>query len=177
MYQGPDSSVEISRQDAGIDSSSYFPSRELCYQLATVNILPQRPWALLARKVMIHSPVSFFFKVCALSLWKTWRFKHPDGLRGKGQMDISLKYTTNGSNILCSRVTNRKVVSQSSSEHRWQSQIAWVWTLALPFIMLELEQNLFSCSKFLFFSFEKWRPTDFKGFWELNGIIHEGLAG
>lgn len=43
MYQGPDSSVGVSGQDVGIDSSSYLPSRELCYQLATVNILPQRP--------------------------------------------------------------------------------------------------------------------------------------
>lgn len=43
MYQGPDSSVGVSGQDVGIDSSSYLPNRELCYQLATVNILPQRP--------------------------------------------------------------------------------------------------------------------------------------
>lgn len=27
----------------------------------------------------------------ALALWKTCRFKHPEGLRGRGQMDISLK--------------------------------------------------------------------------------------
>lgn len=148
MYQGPDSCVGVSGQDVGIDSSSYLPSRELCYQLATVNILPQRPWALLAREVMIHSPASSFFKV--LSLWETWRFKHPEGLRGKGQMDISLKYNTTGSNILWSLATNRKVVSQTTSEHGWWSQIAWVWILALPFIMCEPEQNLFSCSKFHF---------------------------
>lgn len=43
MYQGPDFSVGVSGQDVGIDSYSYLPSRELCYQLATVNILPQRP--------------------------------------------------------------------------------------------------------------------------------------
>lgn len=31
MYQGPDFSVWVSGQHVGIDSSSYFPSRELCY--------------------------------------------------------------------------------------------------------------------------------------------------
>lgn len=43
MYQGPDSCVGVSGQAVGTDSSSCLPSRELCYQLATVNILPQRP--------------------------------------------------------------------------------------------------------------------------------------
>ena len=43
MYQGPDFRVGVSGQHVSIDSPSYLPSRELCYQLATVNILPQRP--------------------------------------------------------------------------------------------------------------------------------------
>ena len=67
MYQGPDCRVGVSGQHVSIDSPSYLPSRELCYQLATVNILPQRPWALLAQEVMIHSPASCFFKVLSLS--------------------------------------------------------------------------------------------------------------
>ena len=88
MYQGPDFRVGVSGQHVSIDSPSYFSSRELCYQLATVNILPQRPCALLAQEVMIHSPASPLFKVLSE---KTCRFKHPEGLRGRGQMDISLQ--------------------------------------------------------------------------------------
>ena len=149
MSEGPDFSVGVSGQDVRIDSSSYFPRKRTMLPISYCKHFTSKALSSSGQRGRDSQPCLFLFQG-ALNLWKTWRFKHPKGLGGKGQMDISVKEKTTPGDILSPQVTRREVRT-NSSDQGWQNQIAWVWILALPFIMcVNLSQNLCNCSKFHF---------------------------